>query len=127
MHSAKNEVERENVKNEIVSIFSVLSEKEKDDVRKVFIEGLHTKIDEGQKLIERIDLYLEINEVSKYISLNMIANDYFGKSRSWLNQRLHGHSVNGKPARFTEDERKKFAFALSDISKKIYEASLRIA
>ena len=127
MHSAENEAEKKNVKSEIVNMFSSLSNEEKDVVRKEFMEGLHTKIDEGKKLMERIDVYLDIKEVSKYVSLNMIACDYFGKSRSWLHQRLHGHIVNGKSAKFTEDERKKFAYALNDISKKIYKASLTIA
>jgi len=127
MHTAKNDAESNSVKNEIINLFSSLSDEEKDTVRKDFINGLHEKIDEGKKLMERVDIYIEIKGISKYISLNMIANDYFGKSRSWLHQRLRGHTVNGKPAEFTEEERRKFAYALNDISKKMYDASLKIA
>ena len=127
MHSAKNEEERQSVKTQIINIFSSLSDEEKEVVRREFLEDLHKKIDESKELIERVDVYLEIKDISKYVSLNMIANDYFGKSRSWLHQRLRGHTVNGRPAMFTENERKKFAYALSDISKKMQEASLKIA
>ena len=126
MHSAKNKSEKESIKNEIISMFSLLSDEDKNVVRKEFAECMQEKIDEGKELIERVDVYLEIKDISKYVSLNRVANDYFGKSRSWLHQRLRGYAVNGKPARFTEDERKKFAYALSDISKKMYEASIKI-
>ena len=127
MHSSKSESEKSSIKNEIVSMFSLLSDDEKNAVRKEFIESLHEKIDEGGELIECVDVYLEIKDISKYVSLNMVAHDYFGKSRSWLHQRLRGHAVNGKPAKFTADERKRFAYALSDISRKMNEASMKIA
>ena len=127
MTSAKSEEESECVKNEIESMFSTLSDEEKEIVREDFIADLNEKVDEGKKLIQRIDMYLEVENIAKYVSLNRIANDYFGKSRSWLHQRLRGHNVNGKPARFTEAERKRFAFALNDISKKMCEVSIKIA
>ena len=56
-----------------------------------------------------------------------IANDYFGKSKEWLYQRIKGYNVNGKPARFTEEERRKFSSALEDISRMAHETSLKIA
>jgi len=126
MHSANNETEKRSIKNEITSMFSRLTEEEKDAVRKEFTENLHEKIVEGKELIERVDVYLEIKDILKYVSLNMVAHDYFGKSRSWLHQRLRGHAVNGRPAKFTEDERKKFAYALNDIGRKMHEASMKI-
>lgn len=127
MHDTKTDSEKENVEKEIENIFSSLPDEEKDIVRGEFMKGLNANIDEGKKLIDRLDVYLEINDISKYVSLNMIASDYFGKSRSWLHQRLRGYTVNGKPAKFTDVERKRLAFALSDLSKKMQEASLKIA
>jgi len=126
MHSAISEEERKGIQSEIESMFSSLSDEQKDEVRKSFIKGMNEKIEEGEKLMERVDVYVEIKNISNYVSFNQIANEYFGKSRSWLHQRIRGYHVNGKPARFTATERKKLAGALEDISIKIHKASLKI-
>ena len=68
---------------------------------------------------------LQMGNVSNYLSMSYIAKQYFGKTRAWLYQRINGHSVNGKPCRFTEEEKATFNRALQDISKEI--GSLHIA
>ena len=50
------------------------------------------------------------------ISMSYIAKNYFGKSRSWLCQRINGLAVNGKEARFTESEKATLDLALKDIA-----------
>lgn len=48
--------------------------------------------------------------------MSYIAKNYFGKSRSWLCQRINGLAVNGKEARFTESEKATLDLALKDIA-----------
>ncbi|MCU7604834.1 DUF5053 domain-containing protein, partial [Riemerella anatipestifer] len=60
-----------------------------------------------------------------FISLSYVAEKYFGKTKSWLYQRINENTVNGKPAKFTEKEIETLNYALQDLSKKI--GSVRIA
>jgi len=126
MHNASSEQEKKNIEEKIQLQFSSLSDAEKKTVQKEFLEGLDTKLKEVDKSIKKIDIALEISEISKYISLSKIASDYFGKSKEWLYQRIYGYSVNGKPAIFTDEERQKFSFALENISRMAHETSLRL-
>lgn len=84
-------------------------------------EGTLAKI---EQLKEDIVKY-QMGNVSNYLSMSYIAKQYFGKTRAWLYQRINGHSVNGKPCRFTEEEKATFNRALQDISREI--GSLHIA
>ena len=56
MTSAKNDIEREVIINEIESKFLSLTDEERQDVRKDFFEDLYEKIGEGKKLLSRIDM-----------------------------------------------------------------------
>lgn len=53
------------------------------------------------------------------ISLAYIAKTYFHKSRSWLNQRINGNTVNGVPAKFSQEELRTLDSALKDLSAKL--------
>ncbi len=48
-----------------------------------------------------------------------ISQKYFGKSRSWLSQKLTGINGNGKETEFTEDEKEILKGALVDLSNRI--------
>jgi hypothetical protein len=126
MHDADDR-NKERIKNEISSQFSSLTEEEKEAVREAFMQGLDAKLEEANRLIKKVDIALEIDEISKYVSLSKIASTYFGKSKEWLYQRIKGYLINGKPASFSEDERKVLATALEDISRMAHETSLRIS
>ncbi len=67
---------------------------------------------------------LELNDALNYSDL---ARTYFGKSSSWILQRIHGYEVNGKPARFTPEECQTLADALRDIAAKALRAADAIA
>jgi len=88
---------------------------------------LDEKIEEAREVIKRVDVYLALSDVAKYISLSQIAKDYFGKSRYWLYQRIKRSVVNGKPAEFTPSDREKLAKALKDIADRLTESSVKIA
>ena len=45
-------------------------------------------------------------------------------TKEWLYQRINGNVVNGKPAQFTEEEKKTLNFALKDIADKLTKISV---
>ena len=61
----------------------------------------------------------QLGEISEILSLSYIARNYFNKSRQWLNQRINGGIVNGKPAKFTDEQLAIFNLALRDINSTI--------
>ena len=66
----------------------------------------------------------QIRDILPIISLSFIAKEYFGKTKEWLYQRINGNVVNGKPAQFTEEEKKTLNFALKDIADKLMKISV---
>lgn len=83
-------------------------------------------LDFAKKECEEIALHAQLGDVSRYVSLAQISSDYFGKTKQWLYQRIKGYSINGKPAKFTDEEKERFRAALLDISDKIKETALNI-
>lgn len=81
-------------------------------------EGFFTK--EELKLIEEMDTVLKIVPVS------YIAKNFFGKSRSWLHNKLNGNLSNGKPASLSLNEMRVFQNALEQLSREMNEAALTI-
>lgn len=78
---------------------------------------------------ERIDdltSILKMDGIKDIVSMSYISKEYFGKTRTWLYQKLNGNMVNGKPARLTGEERRKLKFALEDIAKKLQDTSSKI-
>lgn len=86
--------------------------------------GLTESAKRIDNLEKEVNLRLQLSEISEVISIAYIAKNYFNKSRAWLHQRIKGNIVNGKAARFTDNEMDTLNFALQDISKRI--ASLHL-
>lgn len=127
MSNASTAEERERVKTEITKQFSVLSDQEKELVRKEFLKSWDDKIEETKVFLADVDLRMEMLEISQFISLAQVSKKYFGKSKAWLYQRLYNLKVNGKPAQFTPEERNTLAEALRDIARMAQETSFKIA
>nr|DAQ36127.1 MAG TPA: protein of unknown function (DUF5053) [Caudoviricetes sp.] len=92
--------------------------------------GIDNTITEANKWCDRADEILlreRLGELPEVISFSYIAKKYFGKSRNWLYQRINGYTVNGKKARFTENEFQTFQNALKDISVMINQTSLKLS
>lgn len=53
------------------------------------------------------------------ISWANISTKYFGKSRSWLSQKMNGRDGNGNNTDFSDEERQKLKFALNDLASRI--------
>jgi len=126
MHNASTDTEKEQITVAIKELFDSLSNEDKELVRQEFLKSWDEKLEETKEALKKIDIAIEIMEISKYVSLSRIAKDYFGKSREWLYQRIKGYKVNGIPAQFTPEDKKKLSFALQDISRKAHETSLKI-
>lgn len=60
-----------------------------------------------------------MEELIPALSLSYIAEHYFDKSKPWLYQRINNSVVNGKPVSFTQDELKKLADSLGDLSNRL--------
>jgi hypothetical protein len=125
-HNAQGPSQKETVEEKIRREFNSLSAKDKKLARATFTSLL----DEQQQTaatLKEIDLAVELGEISQYISLSAVAKGYFGKSKGWIYQRVKGYKVNGKPASFNANERQTLSQALKDISRKVYQTSLRIS
>ncbi|MFR3329712.1 MAG: DUF5053 domain-containing protein [Odoribacter splanchnicus] len=119
--------ERKQFQREREERLDKMSENEKQAYISASRQGLSGARKDAETLVEKAEeliLKEKLGELPEIISLSYIARKYFGKSRNWLYQRINGYIVNGKPASFTPDERRKFSEALQDISDLIRKTSL---
>lgn len=115
------EAQNKNVASEKLAEIKSLVESNPEKYGEAFLNLGNEQLSELKKL----NVKNALNEVSDFISLSYVAEKYFGKTKSWLYQRINENIVNGKPAKFTEEEIETLNYALQDLSKKI--GSVRIA
>ena len=103
-----------------------MSSHEREDFNNALIAEARALIEKGDKMIaeETEHIRQQLGEVPEILSMSYIAKTYFGKSRTWLYQRINGNKVNGKPAYFTRSERKQLQDALQDIGRKLSAITL---
>ena len=124
------EKEKEAFKKEMQDKYNKLPEAQKEAYKKASEAGLKATVNACNDYIERVEeaiLRDKLGELPEAISFSYIAKKYFGKSRNWLYQRINGNIVNGKKARFTDNELKTFLNALNDVSEMIHQTSLKIS
>lgn len=110
-------------------IDQVLSEKTQEEaqmIADIMLECVNEDIETTDALIREVRLRKMVEKVYDAVSWSYIAKTYFGKSRSWLNQRLNGFLVNGKEAQFTQEELNRLQTALFDLSKDIKNTALEL-
>ena len=92
----------------------------------ILVDEARALIEKGNRMIETEtgDIRRQLSAVIGFVSLSYIADTYFGKSRTWLYQRINGNTVNGKPVFFTKAERRRLQEALHDIAQKLLAVSL---
>jgi len=122
-----SESQKTEIREILKSDFLQLSEDEKNEVKRVFLESQDAIIREGKEALQELKLKTELERVSEFVSMSYIARNFFGKSRQWLNNRIKGNFVNGKPAVFTSDELNQFSTALINLSNEIKDTALRIS
>jgi hypothetical protein len=122
--------QRDEVQKELDAFFERLSDGEKALVNEAVSEDLmriHKEIDEAHELKQRIEVRKIMDETLPFISVSEFARTYFGKSASWLHQRINGNAVHGKTATFTKEELNTLANALNDVAGKLTDAALKVA
>ena len=122
--AATSENEKSVIEARLLREFNNLSENEKAEVRILFLDNFDAK---AKTSIENISIRIELAQLSQYVSLAYIAEQYFGKSRQWLNNKLKGNLCNGKRSYLSPEEIQKLSSALVEISDEIKTAALKIA
>ncbi|MCI6827834.1 MAG: DUF5053 domain-containing protein [Prevotella sp.] len=71
------------------------------------------------------DIKKQIREEDyKLLPISYIAKNYFGKSSSWLYQRINGTNVRGRTYTLNGEQKKVFNSALKEIGEKIASLSI---
>ncbi|RHJ78092.1 DUF5053 domain-containing protein [Parabacteroides sp. AM08-6] len=109
--TAKTKEEKDAVKNAMFSL------QNSDPI--AYGEALERLIKETTNRLDELTVSEKMGEVTKIVSMSYIAQNYFGKTRSWLAHKLNGDIVNGKESSFTEEELYTLKMALNDLSKKL--------
>lgn len=113
---AETDKEREEIQRET----EILMNEDPDAFAEAMVECMR----ETNRELDKLLIKDQLEEVSKVISISYLVKNYFKKTPQWFYQRLNENLVNGKPAKFTEEEIKTLNFALQDISKKIGSVSI---
>lgn len=119
-------LERENAGKQLDVFMTSLSEEDKRLVTEAIADDfnrIHKIVDESKQLRKRIEVRKQLEEVLSFISVSEFAKTYFGKSASWLHQRINGNEVHGKAATFTPEELHQLADALNDVGDKLKRAA----
>ena len=95
-----------------------MSVEELREFNDLLLADTHDLLAEGDKMVAD-GIKEKMGELPEAISLAYIAKNYFGKSNSWLSQRINGSLVNGKRARFSSSEVRQLQNALHDIGNKL--------
>ncbi|MDR1381426.1 MAG: DUF5053 domain-containing protein [Tannerella sp.] len=77
--------------------------------------------------VAHVKLILKIAPITDYVSVAYLSKRFFGKSRSWLHNRLRGNKNNGKPDTLSDDEINTLQKALFTISDEIKTAALHLS
>jgi len=103
-----------------------MSDQERKEFNSALIAEARALLEKGDRMMEAESEHIrqQLGDVPDILSMSYIAKNYFGKSRTWLYQRINGNKVNGKPAYFTRSERKQLQEALQDIGKKLSAITL---
>ena len=114
--------ERQAITDEYKHWFDSLSEEEKKAEMALQIKNARLVLEGVRANNEELDarrIKEKLGNVPDAISMSYIAKNYFGKTKTWLYQRLNGNKVNGKEARFTETEARQLQNALHDLGRRL--------
>ena len=104
------------------------SAEELNDFR-FMLTGVHwNKLDEDIRFDTFFDLPPHsvaelLGALPDYLSMSYIAQRFYGKSRSWLHNKLRGNKSNNKPSSFTLSEKEQLRKALFAISDEIRQSA----
>lgn len=125
--NAKTPEELEAAKQYQQELQDAMTPEEKEAFNKEFMEE-HYRIlaamDEDISEWKAEVIRKKLGDAPRFINWTQIATTYFGKSQSWLMQRLNGNKVNGKEACFNEAEVKQLESALHDLGRQLLSIAL---
>lgn len=103
-----------------------MTPQEQKEFNEALIAEARELLAKGDRMMEEEinDVRQRLGDIPQVLNMSYIAKHYFGKSRTWLYQRINGNNVNGKPVFFTRAERIQLQEALHDIGKRLSEATL---
>ena len=116
--TAKTETEFEAARKLQHEFQDNMTPEELKEFNDLLIADTHDLLAEGDDMISD-SIREKMGELPEMISMAYIAKNYFGKSNSWLSQRLNGSKVNGKRARFNAKEVQQLQDALHDIGNRL--------
>lgn len=119
--------QKDDHKKRFKAFLKTLNEEDGKAFAKAFAQKSHEAVATGKALIKEINIKKQLADIQDIISFSYIAEHYFGKTKNWLYQRINGNIVNGKPARFTNEEITILKNALNDICGKIQNTSRSFA
>jgi len=97
-----------------------------DEQRVIFTNLYETRLKEvlkrSDELMTVARLRMKLEPVTDYLSMAYVADRFFGKSRSWLANKL-----SGKATPLNDEERRTLSSALNTLSKELGEAAARIS
>lgn len=101
-----------------------LTDEERSSVQAWYAEGMAGIKNDINKMRERMKIRDQLKESIDILPLSYIARAYFGKSASWLYQRVNGNKVRGKVYTLNADETATFNRALKEIGDRISSLSV---
>lgn len=76
--------------------------------------------------VTRTTMKQTLSDILLDISWARLSTNYFGRSRSWLHQKLDGYNSKGNEGGFTETEKVALRNALKDLAERISTAADKI-
>ena len=114
-----NDKQREEFAEENSNRFNSLSKEEQTKEIKTIQSGIEKTVEFADEII----ILEMLGNLPEYVSFSKIAKEYFGKTSGWLYHRLKGTLINGRPAKFTTEQKQKLADAFAELSKEFEKAS----
>jgi len=103
-----------------------LTPEQKVEFKPILDERMSIAINNAKNVIANVKLANKLKHLDEYLSFSYISKRFFGKSRSWLHNRMKGNHNNGKPAILTYMEEQQLKTALYTLSNEIKMAADKI-
>lgn len=113
--AGKEDAKSEARKAEILNFIKAHADENDKEEAKAFIDQ---KMKQIQANVETLRTQIEVEDY-KLLPLRYIAQRYFGKSASWLSQRLNGSEVRGHVYTLNAEQKSIFNQAVQEIGKRI--------
>jgi len=103
-----------------------LTDEQKEQFKPLLDARSNDALHRAREVVAGVRLALKLEPVTDYISVAYLSRRFFGKSRSWLHNRLQGYKNNGKPDTLSGDEINTLQNALLTLSDEIKTTARRL-